>query len=129
VPAHFDFLNLDIDSCDFWVLKNMLGIFFPRLICCEFNGCLDPEVSKVLRYEDGYTWDQTDKYGFSFAAGKKLLEENGYTIIYNQHNLNIFAVQTGIVKNYSAIPPEEINITATRQQYHPHNPGDYWDNY
>lgn len=65
----------------------------PRLICTEFNGTLEPNVSLVLEYEDGYTWDKTNKYGYSFAAGKKLLEKNGYVIIYNQHDTNIFAVR------------------------------------
>ena len=128
-PQSFDFLNLDIDSSDFWVLKQMLSIFHPRLICCEFNGCLDPEVSKVLRYEEGYIWDKTDKYGFSFAAGKKLLGEYGYTIIYNQDNLNIFAVKTNLLKVYSKIPVEEIVVTASQNQYHPHNPAEHWEMY
>ena len=116
-----DFLNLDIDSCDYWVLKAILQTFSPRVICTEFNGCLDPYVKKVLRYEEGYTWDETDKYGYSFAAGKELLEGHGYTVVYNQHDVNIFAVRSDLLP-FGFIP----EVTAKRNQYHPHNPGDHW---
>jgi len=113
-PTDFDLLNLDIDSCDFYVLKEILSKYRPRLIVSEFNGCLDPNKSLVLKYEQGYTWDNTDKYGYSFSAGVRLLEKNGYKVIYNQHDTNLFAVRA------EDAPP--VNVTARRNQYHPHNP-------
>lgn len=116
-----DFLNLDIDSCDYWVLMAVLSLFEPRVICTEFNGCLDPNKKTVLEYEKGYTWDGTDKYGYSFAAGKELLESHGYTIIYNQGETNIFAVKSELIEGLTF--PE---VTAKRNQYHPHNPGNHW---
>lgn len=120
VPETFDFLNLDIDSCDFWVLKNILNAGYkPRLICSEFNGTLDPNKSLVLKYEDGYTWDGTNKYGYSFLAGKKLLESHGYSVIFNQHNTNIFAV-------YGDYPVE---VKATKTMYHPENKEAIWEEY
>lgn len=123
VPYSFDFLNLDIDSSDFWVLKNLLEAGWrPRLICTEFNGTLDPEKSLVLQYEDGYTWDETNKYGYSFAAGKKLLAEHGYTIIFNQHETNIFAVLNDLVD-------EDPKVTAKQSPYHPTNPDAIWITY
>jgi len=119
-PITFDFLNLDIDSCDFYVLQNILKHYKPRLICTEFNGTLEPNVSVVLEYEKGYTWDKTNKYGYSFAAGKKLLEENGYVIIYNQHDTNIFAIR----KDFAPFGFTE--VTAKRNIYHPINQNAKW---
>lgn len=112
-----DFLNLDIDSCDFWVLANILKNFQPRVICTEFNGTLDPDVAVALEYEPGYMWDGTNKYGYSFAAGKALLEWYGYSIIYNQHNVNIFAVH-----NNELIGVDVPKISASKDMYHPVNP-------
>ena len=113
-PRSFDLLNLDIDSSDYWVLKNILSKYKPRLIVTEFNGCLHPYIPVALEYEKGYTWDGTDKYGYSFKAGFDLLESNGYRVIYNQHDTNIFAVLKELV-------PETI-VQAKKNQYHPHNP-------
>lgn len=123
-PLDFDFLNLDIDSSDFWVLLNILGAGFrPRLICSEFNGTLDPYVSKVLLYEDGYTWDKTNKYGYSFAAGKKLLNQYGYEIIHNLNNVNLFAVKKELVGGL------DFDVQANRDTYHPINQNAVWTAY
>lgn len=122
-PNDFDFLNLDIDSCDFWVLKEILTQYSPRCICTEFNGTLNPYTSLVLKYEQGYTWDETNKYGYSFAAGEKLLKENGYRIIYNMLNQNIFALKKELV--YGLRFP----VTAIQVQYHPENVNAIWETY
>lgn len=122
-PKEFDFLNLDIDSSDFWVLKKILEAGFrPRLICAEYNGTLDPDKSVVLKYEEEYTWDGTNKYGFSLGAGKKLLKKHGYTIIYCQHDTNLFAIPSYLVE-------EPIELSAKQNPYHPINPNAVWVNY
>lgn len=123
-PKEFDFLNLDLDSSDFWVLKELLKEYSPRVICTEFNGTLDPNNSLVLEYEEGYTWDNTNKYGYSFSAGKKLLEENGYMIIYNLHDTNIFAVKKEFISSIEL--PE---VTAKQNIYHPINNTAVWISY
>lgn len=116
IPIFFGLLNLDIDSCDYWVLQSVLEFYTPDIICCEFNGCLDPSSRLALAYEDGYMWDGTDKYGFSFLAGYELLFGYNYTVIYNQHDTNLFAIH-----NRHQLPPFKA-VTAKRNQYHPHNP-------
>lgn len=122
-PAEFDFLNIDIDSSDFWVLDKILEKYSPRCICTEYNGTLDPATSVVLKYEADYTWDETNKYGFSFAAGKKMLEKHGYRIIYNMDNQNLFALKEDIVKGMI------FNVTATQARYHPENHNAIWEFY
>jgi hypothetical protein len=122
-PKDFDFLNLDIDSCDFWVLKKILKQYAPRCICTEYNGTLNPDISLVLAYEEGYTWDETNKYGYSFAAGEKLLEEHGYKIIYNMLNQNIFALKKNLVEGLM------FRVTAMPVQYHPENTKAIWEVY
>ena len=123
-PKDFDFLNLDIDSNDFYVLGEILKMYSPRLICSEFNGTLKPNESLVLAYEDGYTWDRTNKYGYSFLAGKKLLAQYGYTIIYNQHDTNIFAIKKEFING--TVFPE---VTARQNIYHPVNNKAKWVTY
>lgn len=123
-PNEFDFLNLDLDSSDFWVLKELLKEYAPRLICTEINGTLSPNESLVLAYEDGYTWDNTNKYGYSFAAGKKLLAENGYVIIHNLHDTNIFAIKKELIDGI-----DFTEVTAKQNVYHPINSTAVWIKY
>jgi len=122
-PTEFDFLNLDIDSSDFWVLKKVLEKYAPRCICTEYNGTLNPDIPVVLKYEEGYTWDETNKYGYSFAAGEKLLQAYGYRIIFNMLNQNIFALKKELVEGLS------FDVYATQVGYHPHNHYAVWETY
>ena len=92
-PKEFDFLNLDIDSFDYDVLEAILKEYTPRVVCAEFNGTLDPESKVKLAYEEGYTWDGSNKYGFSLGAGIDLFEKYGYKVVLNQQETNIFAVR------------------------------------
>ena len=115
-PVDFDFLSLDIDSCDYWVLDRFFELFYPNVICAEFNGCLDPNLLLAQVYEEGYTWDKTDNYGFSWAAGYNLLKTNGYTVFLNQHNTNIWAIKHDLADF------EQPVFDVKKTQYHPHNP-------
>jgi len=114
-PDVFDFFNIDLDSFDYDIMDNVLQRFTPRVICCEFNSGLPPESCLKLQYEEGYIWDETSKFGFSFGAAKKLFAKYGYEIIYNQMDLNLFAVADHII--YFPFP----EVTATQKRDHPTN--------
>lgn len=118
-PKELDFLSVDIDSFDFDVIDNILREFSPRLVCAEFNATLDPSICVKLQYEDGYTWDGTNKYGFSFSAGMKLFKKHGYTVIHNHKDTNLFAVRNDLL-------PEElrnnVEVSGKKNVYHAINP-------
>lgn len=120
--THFDFLNIDIDSFDYDILENLLKSFRFRLVVAEFNATLAVDVKLKLAYEDGYTWDGTNKYGFSFAAGMHLFRKYGYVVIFNQLNNNLFAIHSSEMGNQ-----KEPKITAERVMYHAWNPDAVWE--
>lgn len=118
-PKQFDFLSVDIDSFDFDVIDNVLAYFSPSLVCAEFNATLDPELCVKLKYEEGYTWDGSNKYGFSFSAGVKLFAKHGYTVVHNHKDTNLFAVRNDLL-------PEEmrnnVEVLGKKNVYHAINP-------
>ena len=117
----FDFLNMDLDSFDYDILEELFKAFKFRFIIAEFNATLVPEYAVKLKYEDGYTWDGTNKYGFSFAAGQHLFKKYGYVLIFNQLNNNLFAI------HYTELNDQEIpRIKAQRTQYHAWNSEAEW---
>lgn len=122
VPYGFDLLSIDIDSFDLDIMEKVVPAYHPRVICTEYNGTLDPGGSIKLKYEPGYTWDQTNKYGYSFGAGVKFCNKYGYKIIHNQKNQNLFLVRADIIK-------ETPKITAEQARYHPVNPNAQWEQY
>lgn len=120
-PHEIDFLSVDIDSSDYWVTDAILKEFSPRFMCLEFNPSLPPISKLVLKYSDGYTWDGTTKFGFSFGAGKFLCEKYGYTIIFNQYDQNLFIVRNDLIEGLE-VPP----ITARQKTDHPVNNEAEW---
>lgn len=118
-PKEFHFLSVDLDSCDYEIIDNVLSEYAPRLVCAEFNGTLDPNIPVKLQYEEGYTWDETNKYGFSFSAGVKLFAKHFYTVIFNHENTNMFAVRNDLL---SEDVIKNIKVVAQKNVYHAINP-------
>jgi len=116
VPTDFDFFNIDLDSFDYDILQNVLKKYRPRLICAEFNSGLPVGSCIKLAYEEGYTWDGTNKYGYSFGAAQHLAKTNDYSIIYNHINTNLFMVPSELVSGVD-FPP----VTAEQKMDHPIN--------
>jgi len=122
VPFGFDLLSIDIDSFDLDVMEVIVPTYRPRVICTEYNGTLDPELSVKLKYEPGYVWDETNKYGYSFGAAIKFCNKYGYKIILNHINQNLFLVRADLV---GEVPPAEVE----QVNYHPWNDKAEWEEY
>lgn len=121
VPLEFDFLSIDIDGNDFWVLGKILQKYAPRLIVAEFNGTIPVGVSKAIKYNPNHTWQNNDYYGFSFEAGKKLAEEFDYAVIFQLHSTNMYLVRKDLINWQS-----DFGITYKQEPYHAHSPNREW---
>lgn len=122
VPKHFNLLSIDIDGNDYWVLESLLtGGYNPDVIIAEFNGTIPQGVSKTIAYNPNHTWGEDDYYGFSFEAGLSLGRKQGYTLIYQHLNTNLFFVRTDLLGEFTEIP-----FTYTPTQYHKHTADKLW---
>ena len=85
VPFNIDFLSIDIDYNDFWVLKSILeeGVYSPKLICFEFNPVFGPHESKSVPYNERGKKRNSRIYGASIAAFVKLGNKHGYKLIHS----------------------------------------------
>lgn len=98
VPTDFDLLSIDLDGNDYWILRHILYVYRPRVIVSEFNSEHPLHESKTIEYDPDFCFDgASDYYGYTFAAGQKLAKEFGYTIIYQQSNLNLFYLRNDLV--------------------------------
>src|SRR3569833_2789273 len=50
VPKNFDFLSLDIDGYDHFVLDALFQAYRPTLVCTEINETFPPPVKFVVKY-------------------------------------------------------------------------------
>jgi hypothetical protein len=118
VPIEFDLLCLDIDGNDYWVLKALLSKYSPRAIVLEVNGCLPVGIAQTVEYNPSFSYGGDDYYGASYLAFQRLC--SGYTIVYNQQNLNLFLVRNDVVGD---ITPDTQELCTP---YHSHNTEGVW---
>lgn len=92
VPAQFDFLGLDIDSFDFYVMFKILQHYQPRLIVVETNPTFTTRDMVVkLNHDCQGFWAY---HGASLAAWLNLLNSFGYHLVCHEYNgINAFFTQ------------------------------------
>lgn len=104
VPTDIDLLSIDIDGMDYYIWKYIL--IKPRVVIIEYNQHIDSDKSIVIKYQEFFNFDNTDYYGASYLAMKKLGEELGYkiydisptNIIFIKNNINIESLNTQFSK-------------------------------
>jgi len=75
VPQKFTFLNLDIDSYDYFVLDKLLSSYRPRLICVEINEKIPPPIEFTVKYSPEHSWEGDHFYGQSISQLYKLCKK------------------------------------------------------
>jgi hypothetical protein len=107
VPNEFDFLSVDMDSHDFFVLDSILKEFRPRVITTEYN-CnwpigwhmaeLDPEMTEKNKKNSNSFQFKNCIWGSSASSWKYLLEANGYSLIAVTPLLDLFWARNDLLQ-------------------------------
>jgi len=98
VPSGFDFLSIDIDGNDYYLLKEIFTSFRPRLIVIETNQLISPSTASVIEYNPNIYFDINARYfGASVKAFDDLAKQHDYVMIC-QHDQNVFFLEGSEVK-------------------------------
>lgn len=117
-PKEFDYLSIDVDSIDLWLMKSILmGGYIPRLISVEYNSNFHLDMSITMK--PGTSWTSGEAYGASMLALNKVAEEFNYCLIAVASKLDLFFVKKNIVQ-------EDISLNRFREftgipNHHEHN--------
>ena len=83
VPEQFDFLSLDIDGSDYWVLMALL--FRPRVMCVEYNATRrdsNHAQCESVPYNPDFNWRfGYDFFGATLAAMDGAASLMGYSLV------------------------------------------------
>lgn len=100
VPQNPDYVSIDVDSIDLWLLKGMLlADFRPRLISVEYNSNFPINVSATVNL--GTKWNNDAAYGASLLALNCVAEEFGYHLICVERVLDLFFIRNDLVAGKS----------------------------
>lgn len=134
LPPVFDLFCIDLDGNDIYILDAVLSEYRPHVIVAEFNPIFPVGVSKAIQYNPSHTWNDDDYYGFSFSAGIKMAEKNGYSCVFQNDNLNMYFIKNDVLMESFHVEQEglkdilpKVNYNVT--QYHPHNDKGVWVDY
>lgn len=92
VPVMPDYVSIDVDSIDLWLMKALLeGGYLPRVISVEYNSNFPLDMS--ITTKEGISWGNDMVYGASMLALNKVAEEYGYSLIAVVSQLDLFFVR------------------------------------
>lgn len=120
-PESFDLLSIDLDGNDLYIMEAILQQYKPLLIVAEFNPIHEAEKSVAIQYDPNHTWGDDDYYGFSFAAGQKMAHKNGYTVFFQNDNLNMYFMRNdALIESLELGHDEEMTIEVPYEITHGH---------
>jgi hypothetical protein len=96
-PERPDLLSLDIDSIDYYILKEILAVGIrPTVLCLEYNPNFGPEMKATARLGARISSrDRNLHYGASLALLDSLATKNGYEFVCcESHGSNAFFVRS-----------------------------------
>ena len=104
VPDGFDYLSVDIDSSDVWVLRSLLRDYRPRVATVEFNAVYDmswpaiafPDLVTMPLLHGRGSWNRTCYYGSSAKAIFNAATANGYTLVASERFLDMYFVRSDL---------------------------------
>jgi len=134
-PKEFDFLSIDLDGNDYWIIDEILKEYSPKLIVAEFNASFESDCSKTIKYDADFVWQGDNYFGFTLGASRKLAEANGYTLILQHGDMNVFLLRSDYatkfmqkIKNtpYSYSLPFKITLKYEKSHYFKKSDRDDW---
>lgn len=91
VPRNFEYLNIDIDSYDLYILREMLQADIkPSVISMEVNETFPPDIYFEVIYSKNHFWKGDHFFGCSLAAANETLRKPGYELVCMEYNIAIF---------------------------------------
>lgn len=82
----FDLLVVDIDGNDWWVMREILRSYTPRLVVAEYAKEFGPTRRWVMPYDENFSWNMVDLAGASLTSYDDLMCEFGYRLVACESN-------------------------------------------
>ena len=103
LPQNFDFLSIDVDGMDYWIMANILGLstpddvssdsYHPNVICVEFNPTMPTDLVYVQPRSDSI------RHGSSLSAFVELATACDYVLV-ETTLFNAFFVKSDLYQQF-----------------------------
>jgi hypothetical protein len=107
VPLEPDYVSIDIDSQDLWVLRSIISSpegYRPRVISVEFNPNLPLGSTITLPLDSNISYNGDILFGASAGALKLVAEEFGYSLVHIINRLDVILIRSDLLKGLCPVP-------------------------
>lgn len=108
--GEIDLLSIDIDGNDYYIFE-AINVIDPRVIVVEYNGKFPPPSDWIMKYDEIYMWDGSDKHGASLKALEELGRIKDYQLVgTNIRGINAFFVRKDLADKKFPMPTTAENL-------------------
>jgi hypothetical protein len=107
VPLEPDYVSIDIDSQDLWVLRSIISSpegYRPRVISVEFNPNLPLGSTITLPMDSNVSYVGDILFGAAAGALRMVAEEFGYSVVHAIHRLDLILIRSDLLKGICPVP-------------------------
>lgn len=97
VPQEPDYVSIDVDSSDLWLMEAVLQSYAPRLLSVEYNVNFPIHRAITMMNTGDVRFDGTRAYGASLKALTMVAEANGYALVAVERKLDAFFVRKDLL--------------------------------
>tara|TARA_B100001142_G_C14272935_1_gene631632 strand:+ start:481 stop:1356 length:876 start_codon:yes stop_codon:yes gene_type:complete len=102
-----DFLSIDIDGNDYWILKT-LDLEKISCVCLEYNHWLGPNNKKTIPYSEEHNFEDNGYFGASLLALNDLMNKKGFKLVaIDSSGTNAFFVKDKFSSLFEILDPIE----------------------
>lgn len=102
-----DFFSIDIDSYDYWILKEM-NLSNINVLCCEYNHWIGNKKKLTISYNEKFRFYDNGIWGTSLLALTELLKLKKFSLIaVESSGTNAFFVNNQFADKFEILSPEK----------------------
>ena len=97
VPQEPDYVSVDLDSCDIWVMKKIATAYRPRVMTIEYNSNFPAGATVAWPPTCSERWKGDKVYGSSVGAIFMAAEDVGYTVVHGIEVADLFLIRNDVL--------------------------------
>ena len=106
IPNDVDYVSIDVDSVDLWIMRALLSEFRPKVLSCEYNSHIPIDSAITMPDDLNIVWRYNAIYGASLKALYMVGEEKGYVLVHVVKSMDTFFVRKDLLPPDTHIPLE-----------------------
>ena len=104
--SDIDFLSLDIDGNDYWVIKSLISSKI-KVICIEYNHWLGANTRLAMNYDPNFNFVDNGIFGASLLAFTEMLKEKHFSLVaVDSSGTNAFFISEEYKNKFEIISPQ-----------------------